>query len=72
MNYGQDCETAKQSVSWFWRLNHVHIYQTEKEFEAEDGDCDFLYGKDDKGYYSLQDGMILEITDGAVKAVRNG
>ena len=47
-------------------------YQSEEDFQAEKGEWDFLYGKDDKGYYNLRDGMIIKISGGAAHAVRNG
>ena len=67
---GTDIVAGPYEVAPITDACSIYIYQSEEDLKADEKDWDYLYGKDDKEYYSLQDGMIIEISDGAVKVVR--
>lgn len=69
---GTDIVSGSYAVSPISSSCDTYIYQSEADYEVEKRDWDFLNGKNDIGYYQLQDGMVFEIKDGAAKAVRNG
>lgn len=69
---GTDIVSGSYAVSPISSSCDTYIYQSEADYEVEKRDWDFLNGKDDIGYYQLQDGMVFEIKDGAAKATRNG
>ena len=67
---GTDIEAGNYEMTQLSDSCNVYVYQNESAFQNEDREWDFLYGEGDKERYTLREGMIIEITDGAAKVTR--
>ncbi len=67
---GNDIPAGDYSLTQISESCNVYLYQSEADYEADEGEWDFLYGKGDEAFYSLQEGMLLRISDGAANARR--
>ena len=57
------------SAYTYEELDGTYVYQDEDALKNEEGDWSYLYGDGDKEYFSLREGMILEIATGAVTVI---
>lgn len=62
---GTDIEAGNYEMTQLSDSCDVYVYQNESAFQNEDCEWDFLYGEGDKERYTLREGMIIEISDGA-------
>jgi len=67
---GEDIMAGNYEITLISESCSVYLYQSLADFEMEEGDWSFLYGSGDTEYYSLQDGMVLVIGEGAALATR--
>lgn len=66
---GTDIPAGNYEISQISDSSDVYVYQDEDALKNEEGDWSYLYGDGDKEYFSLREGMILEIATGAVTVI---
>ena len=67
---GEDMQPGNYTFAPVSETCDLYLYRSEEAFNEDDGNWDYLYGKDDEVAYALQDGMIVKISDGAAKVTR--
>ncbi|MBQ3763112.1 MAG: hypothetical protein II875_14055 [Clostridia bacterium] len=66
---GVDLDAGSYELRPYTDASSVYLYQTVSNFKNnKDGKWMYLYGKDDKEYLSLRDGMVLKVSSGATLA----
>ena len=67
---GIDIAPGNYEMTHYTESCSIYLYQNEVAYQDENGDWDYLYGKGDTEYYSLQEGMVIEISDGAASVIK--
>lgn len=67
---GDEIESGKFEFTLVSDSCSINVYEDKDAFEDSDGDWIFLYGDGDVEFITLKDGMVLKISDGAVKVKR--